>query len=472
MAANRQTKYSAYTGAYLLIVIGILVAVNFLANRYNKSADLTSNKRYSLSEQTEKIVKDLKQDAKITYFDDTTGFTRAKDLLDRYSNLSPKLTVEYIDPNKKPQIAKAAGVKNLGVTFVEANGKREEAKSVTEEEITGALIRTVKDGERNVCFVQGANEHTIEDPGSGGYSQFKELLESSNYKVREITLAGATPASQKIAIGNPVATPEATSVEIPKDCTVTVVAGPRFDYPQPVVNAFKASIESGGRILFMLDPPLKLGNDPIADNNLLTAQLTEWGITLKKNLVIDLSGLGQIFGLSEAVPLINSYGTHLIVRDMKRTAVALPLVRSLETEGKDKVTVDELFSTSDNSIATTNLSTAEVRPDASKDEKGPLAVAAAATYQSETGQGRLVVTGSSGWVANNILRFNGNRDLALNIMNWLSSDEDLISIRPKDPEDQRLTMTSAQMTMVRAVSQFIIPLIVIIAGVLVWLKRR
>ena len=80
--------------------------------------------------------------------------------------------------------------------------------------------------------------------------------------------------------------------------------------------------------------------------------------------------------------------------------------------------------------------------------------------------------GSSEWVANSFLPFNGNRDLALNTMNWLSSDEDLISIRPKTPEDRKVTMTRAQMSMVRITSQFVIPLIVIVAGVSVWWRRR
>jgi ABC-type uncharacterized transport system involved in gliding motility auxiliary subunit len=83
-----------------------------------------------------------------------------------------------------------------------------------------------------------------------------------------------------------------------------------------------------------------------------------------------------------------------------------------------------------------------------------------------------VVFGSSAWAANSFLNFNGNRDLALNTMNWLSSDEDLISIRPKEQEDRRMTMTQAQLSWVRITSQFILPLIVIVAGVSVWWKRR
>jgi ABC-type uncharacterized transport system involved in gliding motility auxiliary subunit len=82
------------------------------------------------------------------------------------------------------------------------------------------------------------------------------------------------------------------------------------------------------------------------------------------------------------------------------------------------------------------------------------------------------VVGSSSWLANNFIDFNGNNDLAMNTINWLSSDEDLISIRPKEQEDRRITMTRAQLSWVRAVSQFMLPLIVVVAGVGVWLKRR
>ena len=82
------------------------------------------------------------------------------------------------------------------------------------------------------------------------------------------------------------------------------------------------------------------------------------------------------------------------------------------------------------------------------------------------------VIGSSGWVANRFITFEGNGDLALNAVNWLSSDEDLISIRPKQQEDRRITLTRSQMSWVRATSQFLLPALVVIAGVFVWLKRR
>ncbi len=458
----RQTKYTAYVTAYIVITIAVLALANFLANRHNKSIDTTTNKRFSLSDQTEKVVKNLKQDVKLRYFDLGSKFAQARDLLDRYDNLSPKLSVEYIDLLKKPQIARQAGVKTEGSLFVETGAKKEEARSITEEEVTGALIRALKGGARTVCVVSGSGEHPLEGEGREAYSQAKELLEKNNYRTRQISLlerqAGAKPGE---------------GIAIPKDCTVLIIGGPRFDYLDPAVHAIKSYVESGGRALIMVDPPLKIGNENIGENPALLKMLEGWGVTLNKDLVLDTSGIGQLFGLSAVVPLVTSYESHAIVNQNKDVATAFPLARSLEVKNAEKTTVEKLFSTSANSFSTTNLSSAEITPSAN-DKKGPLAIGAAGTYNTgqPAGQGRFVVVGSSGWITNSILRFNGNRDLFLNMMNWLSSDEDLISIRPKDPEDRRLSLNRRQMNFIFYLSVIGLPLMVVVAGLGVWWRRR
>src|ERR1017187_3940264 len=150
---TRQTRYGAYMAVYILVVIAILGAVNFLANRYDKSYDATKNKQYSLSDQTIKIVKGLKSDVRMTYFGESRDFPNARDLLDRYASMSTRLHVNYFDPNKKPTLAKAAGFRSDSPVIVENGPRREGAKSLSEEEVTGALIRALKSGERNVCFM-------------------------------------------------------------------------------------------------------------------------------------------------------------------------------------------------------------------------------------------------------------------------------------------------------------------------------
>jgi len=475
----RQTRYGAYLFTYLLVIIAVLGATNWLANRHNKSFDSTANKRFSLSEQTAKVVKGLKNDVNVTYFDKTTEFGRARDLLDRYNNFSTKLHITYVDPDKKPQLAKAAGVRTYGTIFIESGIRREEAKSLTEEDITGALIRSLKSGERNVCLVSGSGEHALDDSGRTGYSAAKDALEKNNYKTRTVSLLqacqGATP--QAVKLGQPAPPPDANSPkpQVPADCTVLVVAGPKYDYTPPAVDAVKTYVENGGRALFLIDPPLKLGREDNAGSPALSAVIQSWGVTINKDLALDTSGIGQIFGLGPEVPLVTSYESQPIVRDLKDVATAFPLSRTLEVKTPDKGTAEKLFSTSANSYATSRINSPEIRINPKTDKKGPLTLAAAGTYSTsgdKSKEGRFVVVGSSNWVDNNILKFNGNKDLFLNMMNWLSSDEDLISIRPKEPEDRRLNISSRQMSVLFYTSMIFLPLIVVASGFAVWARRR
>jgi ABC-type uncharacterized transport system involved in gliding motility auxiliary subunit len=453
---SRQTHYAVYASIYIAIILAVLATANWLANRHNLSYDATSNKRYSLSDQTIKVVRNLKQDVTISYFDRTAEFARAKDLLERYNSLSPKLSVAYVDPDRKPQIAKAAGVKNYGAIFVEAGTRREEAKSLTEEELTSALIRALKGGARNVCAVTGSGERDLEDSGRGGAAAFKQLLEKNNYKTRSISLL------QK--------------AEVPGDCTVLIVDGPRLDYTDPAVSAVKSYVEGGGRALFLLDPPLKMGRTETGENAALVKLLQGWGVTLNNDLVLDMSGVGQFFGLGPEVPLVSNYESQPIVREMKGSATVFPLVRSLEVKSTDKTNPEKLFETSTDSYATTNLTSPEIRIDPKKDKKGPLTLAAASTYNTgkSGSSGRFVVVGGSGWANNGPIssRSFDNRDLAVNMVNWLSSDEDLISIRPKEPSNRPLSLSRRQMSTIFYACLIIMPLIAVASGISVWWNRR
>ena len=459
---SRATKFSAFTTVYVLIVLGVLGAANFLANRYNKSIDTTSNKRYSLSDQTIKVVTGLKQDVTISYFDDTTNFPRAKDLLDRYDNLSTKLKVDYIDPFKKPQLAKQFGITQAGVILITAGDRRQEARSMTEEELTSAMVRLFKTADRTVCLTSGAGEHSLDDQAPSAYTGLKALIEKNNYKTQAINL---------------LEKPEITGA-----CSMVVVAGPHIEYPQPVVDALKRYVEAGGRALFLTDPPLITPKETISENAPLSAMLQGWGVTLDKNLILDASGVGQLYGMGPEFALATKYETHPIVREMKRTATAFPLVRSLTVKPTERTSVEKLISTAKNSLAVTNLNATKGLT-VPKGDTDSFTIAAAGVYRPEAQkdakstdkaatEGRFVVVGSSDWAANYALGKFGNSDLVLNMINWLSNDEDLISIRPKDPEDRRIQLTRPQMLVLRAVSQFLIPIAIILLGLMVWWRRR
>jgi ABC-type uncharacterized transport system involved in gliding motility auxiliary subunit len=468
---TRQTQYTAYASVYFLVVLAVLVAVNFLANRYDKSYDSTANKQFSLSDQTIKVVKGLKSDVQLTYFGAQNDFRTARDTLDRYSRWSPKLHVTYIDPERKPQVAKAAGYRSDATVIVDSGSRREGAKGLSEEELTGALIRSLKSDARTVCVLSAAGERSIDDTDAGGFSLFKQLLERDNYQVRTETLRPAAASNNKsLALGQ---APAAPSLEVPKSCTVMVIAGPKNDYPVPVVNSLRTFVEAGGRALFLLDTPLRLGDsDPPTENEDLLKLLADWGVTANKDLVLDLSGVGQIFRLGPEVPLVLRYESHPITQPLTRVPTAYPISRSMEALSVGKTTLSKLVATTDASVATTSVS-ARGAVDPTKGKKGPLTLAVAGTF-SGSPQGRFVVVGTSRAAQNSIAgsRSLGNRDLMVNIVNWLSSDEDLISIRPKAPEDRPLNMTSRRLNAAFWLSVVVFPLTVIGFGLVTWWRRR
>jgi ABC-type uncharacterized transport system involved in gliding motility auxiliary subunit len=469
----RQTKYSAYVTVYILVILAVLVVANFLANRYDKSYDATANKQFSLSDQTVKAVKGLKKDVTVSYFGETAQFQQARDLLGRYANLSPKLHTQYIDPVKKPQLARAAGVRQLGTIVVDTGERKEDAKSLTEEEITGALIRSLKGGERTACFLSGSGEHGLDDTSGGGFSTLKESLEHNNYKTRSVNLAQpAAPLGTGTApvIGQV----QQAKVDIPKDCSVLVSGGPKLAYSPAEAGAIKAFVEGGGSVLFLLDTPLRIGPQEGTEDPELVKVLADWGVTMNNDLALDTSGVGQIFGLGPEIAMVTNYESQPIVRDFKEgVPTAIPLSRTLKIAGNAKVTDDKLISTTDNSFAVASV---QGPVDPKKGVKGPLVLAAAGTYNTGKpgSSGRFVVFGSSQWAANSFLgsRQIANRDLALNTFNWLTSDEDLISIRPKEPEDRRLNISGNRMSLIFWWSVVLLPLSVVGAGLLVWWRRR
>ncbi len=443
----RQTRYGAYLALYLVVIIAVIVAANWLANQHNKSVDVTANKQFTLSPETKKVVGELKHPLTIYYFDKTDQFEHARDLLDRYRNLSGHVKVDYVDPDKNPILARQEGMHNYGDIVVDNGVKKETATALTEEQLTGAIVRDLKSGARNACFVQGSGEHSLDDTGRGGYSSFKDALEKNNYKTRSISL-----------IEKP---------DVPKDCNIVVVAGPKHDYLQPELDALKTYVQNGGHVIVNFDAVLNLADEKLGDTPKLAELVTSWGVTPNNNVIIDLSAASRLFGQTSAV--VGSYEQHPITRVMGDTATVFPLARSLDV----KSPAEKLFSSTADSYAITNPKATITQADLDKAAKGPFALGAAATIGSGNNAGRVIVVGSSEWLSNTMFSAPiGNRDLALNMMNWLTSDEDLISIRPKEPEDRRLHITGSGMRVLFLTSIVFLPLMAILSGVSMWWKRR
>ncbi len=452
--AGDRTRRQVLTGAnfavYTLIVIALVVLVNWFVVNHDKRWDLTPNKKYSLSDQSHKILKGLKQDVVIYAFEGGRGGESLRDIVGMYSSASNRVTAKYVDPNRQPALAREFGVRTVPLIVVSAGTRHMEAQGETEEGITNALVRVLK-GQRTACFIQTHGERNLDSSDRDGYDRFKKDLGDESYTTETL------PFLQK--------------PEIPQDCTMVVIAGPQNDYLPPETDAIEKYMKDGGRALVMLDAGVDLPD--------LTKMLADWGVTASNDLVIDENPVAQIFGTEPYMPLIVKYGTSPIVDPLNGRATLFPLSRSFQVDKDSKpgITANTLGDTSAESYGVTdwNPKIKEIKFDAKKDLKGPLSVAVAGSISGEgdkKAEGRFVVTGTSLLAANSFLGFQSNRDFIMNSINWLSADEDLISIRATPPESQHLTMNAAQMNRVLILVVLGFPLLIIMAGVLMWYQRR
>ncbi|HET7841280.1 MAG TPA: GldG family protein [Terriglobia bacterium] len=442
---------------YTAVVIAIIVFVNVFVNRnYDRRWDLTPNKKFTLSPQTVKLLKGLDHDITIYDFDRQGGSQTARDLLNNYGSETRHLTVRYLDPVRDPALARELEVRSEGTVIVASGSRHFQAQSVDEEGVTNALIRVLK-GEKSVYFLQGHGERNLDGSEGSDFSEIKSALGNENYQVKTLVLLEKN--------------------EIPTDASVVVLAGPQKDYLPPEIDTLRSFLAKGGRALFMLDPGHELPN--------LAKLLEGWNVTPRNDLVVDMNPVARLFGTTPTMPLIIKYGENPIVDPLKRTATLFPLTRSFDIgkAGALGVTDDSLCETTDASfgVADFNPKMQSVSYREGKDYKGPLTVAVAGSLSApgpaEPGQpkkpeGRFVVTGTSLVAANSYLSFQGNRDLVMNMVNWLSAEEDLISIRPKPPENQHLDLNEQQMRRIFYLGVLGIPLLIIAAGFSVWWGRR
>jgi ABC-type uncharacterized transport system involved in gliding motility auxiliary subunit len=442
-AGKRSTKLGANTTVMTVAVVAIIGFGNFLGYRHHKRIDLTTEKLYSLSDQTRKVVTDLKKDVKVMLFDkdDAQGIG---DQMKEYRNLSSHFSFERIDPQKNMEAAKQYKVTQLGDVVVASGDRNERPKDTTEQSIINAIIKVTRDQLKKICFVEGHGEKKLSSTGEGdGYGVVDKMLKNENYETKSINLV--------------------SSNDVPSDCDVLVLAGPKQSLFPQEASAIGKYLENGGKAMLLIDPD----TDPKLED-----VLHAWGIQLGNNTVVDVSGVGRFFQLGPGAPLARSYGTHAITKDFEGTMTFFPMSRSVEATSGSGVTTTDLMKTSEDSWAETEISAGKVAFDEGKDKKGPITLGVAASKTEGDKEARLVVIGDSDFAANQFAGVQRNGDLFMNSINWLAQDEDLISIRPKNPADRRVSMTEADQNQLFWITLVFMPLATIGSGVYIWWKRR
>jgi ABC-type uncharacterized transport system involved in gliding motility auxiliary subunit len=465
---RRQTRLGTIAATSVLVVALILIAVNYLGSRRNYRWDLTANQQFSLSDQTRQLLVKLDQPVKATvFYDPKQALEPYRDQLDEYQYASKgKLTAEYVNPDKEPVRATQNQVTSYGTVVFAYKDRTERVVGSDEQQLTNALIKVVSGEQRVVYFLEGHGERDTASSARDGYSVIAQGLGSENYKVETLALAQKN--------------------EVPANATVLVVAAPTSDLLQPEVDAIRKYLDRGGKLLVMLEPALKK-DTPALPN--LRALLAEWGFEVGDNVVIDTNPVGQLIGTGELAPVATRYPSHPITSNF-RVLTAFPTARSVKAATGGARTPQPFVESSTVSWGETDLQgiydQKPVEQDAGKDVAGPVPIAAAvnvtapgtpaadakAGADAPKPETRVAVMGDSDFAANGYLGIQGNRDLFLNTVGWLAQQENLISIRPREPDDRRLTMSASAQRVVVLGAIFGVPLVVFGLGIFSWMRRR
>ena len=488
--------------AGVILVIALTFMVNWIGARHWVRDDWTSSRLYTLSEKTENILKDLGDDVRVVVFMTPASplYEQVHELLDRYAAVTDRIHVEYIDPDKEPlktrQLAEQFGI-SVANTVVFAVGDR--TKYVTsdqmaeydygglqmgqgpalkafkgEEQFTSAILSLVAPKVPKVYFVTGHGEASLDNPAAGrSLRTLREALKRENMETADTSLLGG---------------------EIPADADALAILGPTAPFAENEVRLLADWVDGGGRLLVCLDP--LIARDGTMKTTRLEPFLADRGVKVHDDLVIDPSRRLPFFDLSAVY--LTDFLTHPITRSLEGLAVLFPVARSLEAlPGGTGFTSRALIQTSADGWGETNLRQLLLGQPVEKDDAdtpGPVTVAVAVQSSTpeepgDTGEDaggeeeadagtsaesgfRLVAVGDSDFLVDGQIENAGNLTLALNVFNWLAQQDESLGIPPREVEQVSLFLSRQQMQLILLITLVLMPGAAILAGILVWRRRR
>ena len=444
---------------FQLLIVSTLLLATFamlmvIVMKYNHRWDLTENKIYSISDTTEAILSKM-QSGPITviafYPHDDASRNVFEVFLKECELKHRRFRYAFHDPDRVPRLAKQHGVTEHYTVIIQYQGRTERIVRPTEEAFASALLKLENPREIRLCFVTGHGEASLQGEDRVGYQRFGDYLQDKNYTIQEVIL---------------------TRGALPDRCDAMIIAGPHRELDSDESDLLRRALLSGRGILYLVDPM-----DPTAGDSFVRF-MKEFGISLGRDVIDDK--MSRLVGGDFLVPLVAQYvPEHPITKEFDQ-ATFFPVARSVQPlpETPANYDVTPLAFSGSGSWAESDLETlegGEAAFDAGADLSGPICVAVASEAKNE-GQlpnGRVVVIGDSDFLTNAYLELSGNREFALNVLQWLTKDDRFISIHSREPEFQPLFLNKDQRWMAIAVCLVILPgLTLLLGGVRVLIRNR
>ncbi len=453
--AGRTFRYGSNTFVAVLMVLGILIVVNFLAARYSRRFDLTEENIYSLSDQTVTLLDSLEVDVRVTAFFRDRDRQKLESLLKEYAYYSERFSYRFVDPDREPAEARRYGIKSYGTSVIEAGEKEERLVTRVEKDLTNGIAKAIREGTKIIYFLAGHGEVSTGNADREGYQKVREALLDINYEVRDSLIL-------------------AQARQVPDDCDLLVVAGPRKPLFESEVDLIRTYLEGGGAGLFLLDPGVVTGLDRMLEG---------WTVRVHDDFVVDGSAVGRVYGLDLSMPVAAKYGKHPVTAKHAGLMTFFRMARSVSRTGTAVgVEAVELVHTSKQSWGETEFAGEKPKFDPESERRGPLSIAVAVKADPKRRQLRLgdaadrktrmVVFGDSDFANNQFFSAQGNGDLLLNAVSWLLEEGELIAIRAKERSFRPILLTLRDETWMFILSLVILPALPVVAGIVVWWRRR
>ncbi|MBU1119122.1 GldG family protein [Patescibacteria group bacterium] len=461
---KRSTQYGTNSILLIVAVLGILILVNYIAQKEVYRVDVTKNKQYTLSDQTKNVLDQVDEEIKIiAFYTDSTGAKQeVQDLVEEYKALNSNITLEFIDPDKNPGTARQYGISRYNAIIIEKGDKSEELSSATESELTSGILRLVKDDTKKVYFLTGHGDKSVTSTEqTKAYGMIKNELEKQIYTVEELSII--------------------STQGIPEDAAVVILAGPTVEISDKEKEVMRDYIVNRkGKVLFLFDPLI----DTSAGLN-MGDFLNEFGLAYKDGVVIDQA---QGYYGDALTPVVQKDGFESHQITQKQELVYFP---GVSNAGKAE-SVPEGWAVTElaRSTATSWLESDTTKTEVGFGEgdiEGPVSLIAVAQEVVPTDQkegeessddkdsARIVLVGDSDFALDAIIGSDiglFNRDLFLNMVNWLTADEDLISILPKEAVTSEVALTGTQSKVIFCLIVFGMPAIFVVVGIVVIVRRK
>ncbi len=442
---------------FVVLFIALIFLLGFLANQYKFSKDITQANRNTLTTGSINVLKQMQGPITLTVFasedDVNNGDTFRQGIINfmaRYQRTKPDINVKFISPIKEPKLAQENGIKEDGEVVVEYQKRSEHIRPpFAEQEMTNLFMRLSRTSQRAVMYLDGHGERNLIGLKNNDVGEFGKQLESKGLKFANLNLT--------------------IESEVPLNGSMLVIASPQKTISPIEAKKIKKFLESGGNLLWLLDDNNFRGLDEIA------AYL---GLSVSSGQVIDPAE--KVEGVNENIASASSYGEHAITRNFM---LGTRFSNAHEVNAKGTLDngweVSKLIEVSPNGWLESSQVMTNQKPtfDKSKDKAGPINIAVALQrVYGKKGQ-RVVVVGNGNFLSNTFITNGGNLDLGINMINWLSGDDNLISIQPMPLKDVNVTIPDNQMSFIIAWTvfhsfEYFIPIGFFVLGIFFWFKRR